>query len=57
MKIIDAITRGFCELTRIFCQSQGFDSYFKNYVETYTKKDKRVVKQAYDKYIKFKDIT
>ena len=34
---------------------KSFDRFFKEYLDSYTKKDKRVIKQAYTKYMNFLD--
>lgn len=56
MKITGILSRFFCQTVKRFHQQkdrQNFSLFFRNYLETYVKKDKRVLKQAYTKYMEF----
>lgn len=54
MKLTNNLLQKFCKLHLNFNRSQkNFTAFFHEYHETYSKMDKRVMKQAYDKYMKF----
>lgn len=50
MKITDIIRN-----TASLFHRRSFNQFFKEYLDSYTKKDKRVIKQAYTKYMLFMD--
>ena len=54
MKPTNNLLQKFCKLRLNFNKSQNdFNTFFHEYYEAYSKMDKRVMKQAYDKYTKF----
>ena len=54
MKIIKIIRNSLCKSMHLK-RRKSFEQYFKEYMESYTKRDKRVIKQAYTKYLMFLD--